>query len=62
MERNIIKAFSLGLMAFALALTSCRKDEPITPKPDNKQTTVDEIAKVRITLSNGHLHGTKVFH
>ena len=62
MERNIIKAFSLGLMAFALALTSCRKDEPVTPKPDNKQTTVDEIAKVRITLSNGHLHGTKVFH
>ena len=62
MERNIIKAFSLGLMAFALALTSCRKDVPVTPKPDNKQTTVDEIAKVRITLSNGHLHGTKVFH
>ena len=62
MRTRIIKAFSLGLMACAFALTSCRKDEPVIPKPDNKQTTIDEIAKVRITLSNGHLHGTKVFH
>lgn len=61
MRTRIIKAFS-GLMACAFAFTSCRKDEPVIPKPDNKQTTIDEIAKVRITLSNGHLHGTKSFH
>ena len=61
MRTRIIKAFTLGLMACAFALTSCRKDEP-TPKPDNGKSSVDEIAKVRITLSNGHLHGTKSFH
>ena len=62
MRTRIIKTFSLGLMACAFAFTSCQKNEPVIPKPDNKQTTIDEIAKVRITLSNGHLHGTKVFH
>ena len=67
MKSNIIKAFSLGLTAFALVLSSCRKNEPIVPNPDNKngqpkETKVDEITKVRITLSNGHLHGAKDFH
>ena len=61
MRTRIIKAFTLGLMACAFAFTSCRKDEP-TPKPDNGKSSIDEIAKVRITLSNGHLHGTKSFH